>query len=90
MTFYNFISTLSPILGLVASLFFIYGILSMSCKNITDWAIRWHDENWILINSLITQKVDYLIGGSFLLFSFVLTFLTNILDKSYLVSIQLG
>ncbi|MBU0909092.1 MAG: hypothetical protein KKA54_02480 [Proteobacteria bacterium] len=74
----------STTLGLAASYFFIKGGFSLTNNDIADWSCRWYDVNDHLIQTFISQRIDFVFGASLLLVSFIFGLLPLLLTTEFL------
>jgi hypothetical protein len=66
------LSFFASISGLAASIFFVRGALSLSANSMCELGRSYYGLNEEVINSLSTQKADFVVGALVLLASFLL------------------
>src|SRR5262249_30168669 len=70
MTSATFLSALSACFGLVAAVFFAWGVASLSDKDIRDLSTPRRDENRVTSETLIKQRAEYAVGAASFFVSF--------------------
>lgn len=76
----------SASLGFIASIFFIFGSISMTPKNIDAIAGTYWDYNKHIAKALTSQRAEYISGSLSLSFAFLLQLLSTLLPYSTLES----
>ena len=78
MTLATFVTLVSVVIGFVAALFFCFGALMLTRKEIGELSGTSWNENASLAKFLLSTKAEYFCGGVALAAAFVLQFLSSI------------